>query len=108
MLAALPKGEMQSYLDTVKLKAFTPTTRATPKSLLADLEQIRSSGFALDLEEGIEGIRCAAAVILDDYHYPVAAVTVIGPVFRMAASQLPTMGAACIRAAQHIRERLIK
>ncbi len=50
----------------------------------------------------------AAAVVLDDYHYPVAGMTVIGPVFRLEESQLESMGTCCVKAAQQVHEQLIK
>ena len=108
ILAALPADELEGYLDAVQLKAFTRHTLATREALTADLETIRERGYALDMEEGIEGIRCVAAVILDEYHYPVAGMTVIGPVFRLDESQLKGMGTCCVKAAQQVHERLIK
>ncbi|MEM7601771.1 MAG: IclR family transcriptional regulator [Verrucomicrobiota bacterium] len=107
ILAALPEHDLDTYLDEVKLKQFTPTTRSTRKQLVADLLETRERGFATDEAEGLEGIRCAAAVISDQYHFPVAALTVIGPAFRMKSKHLPELGDLCCAAAASAEEQLL-
>ena len=47
------------------------------------------------------------AVVLDGNDYPVAAVTVIGPSFRLKEAQFETIGRQCMAAAHSIRERLL-
>jgi IclR family acetate operon transcriptional repressor len=108
ILAGLPGGELDEYFSRVALKRFTETTHYTEKKLRADLELTRERGYALDFAEGLEGIHCAAAVILDDFHYPVGAVTVMAPAFRLKAENLEKAGQSCLNAAQEIRERLLK
>jgi IclR family acetate operon transcriptional repressor len=107
MLAALPTHELNEFFDNVTLKRFTPTTLATRKALLADLSATREHGFSLDRAEGMEGIHCVGAVVLDGNDFPVAAVTVIGPSFRLTESKFPTVGRHCIAAAQAVRQRLL-
>jgi IclR family acetate operon transcriptional repressor len=92
----------------VNLKRFTVSTLATRSQLSDDLQKIRSRGYALDLAEGLEGIHCVSAVILDDYHYPVAAITVIAPSIRLEKDRFEEMGEACIQSAQEIRDELFK
>ncbi|MGY8714171.1 MAG: IclR family transcriptional regulator domain-containing protein, partial [Verrucomicrobiia bacterium] len=62
----------------------------------------------LDLAEGLEGIHCVSAVILDDYHYPVGAITVIAPSSRLTSDRFAEIGEACVKSAQKIREELLK
>lgn len=107
MLAHLPPDELEAFFGAVRLKQFTPTTRATRQSLETDLAAIRERGYSLDLAEGLEGIHCVGAAVLDEYHYPVAAVTVIGPAFRLKPEWFETVGAACLQAAAMIRGRLL-
>ena len=92
----------------MKLKSFTPTTCSSRKKLLTNLEQVRENGFATDLAEGLEGIHCVAAVILDAYQYPVAALTVIAPSFRLTESRFAEIGGHCIAAAESARQQLLK
>ena len=107
VLAALPTAELDDFFAQVTLKQFTATTLATRSALTADLAKIRRRGYATDHAEGLEGIHCAAAVILDDYAYPVAAITVMAPAFRLKTDRFPELGRACLEAAATIRRRLL-
>ncbi|MDB6073545.1 MAG: kdgR, partial [Verrucomicrobiaceae bacterium] len=103
MLAALPNIELDDFFKNVTLKKFTATTLATRKALLADLAAIRHRGWSLDIAEGMEGIHCVGAAVLDGNDFPVAAVTVIGPSFRLKESHFAEIGQKCVAAAQTIR-----
>jgi IclR family acetate operon transcriptional repressor len=107
MLAALPPAELEEFYQNVTLKRFTSTTLATRKALNADLTTIRSLGYSLDRAEGLEGIHCVGAAVLDGNGYPVASITVIGPAFRQREEHFAAVGAQCLAAAQTIRNRLL-
>lgn len=107
ILAGLPEAELDAYLEAVKLKKFTSTTRSTRKALVADLLEVRERGYATDEAEGLEGIRCVGAVVSDQYGYPVAALTVIGPMFRVRPEQFPEIGNSCLEAAKAVQEKLL-
>lgn len=107
ILAFLPDNEFEEWLGSVKLKKFTDTTRSTRKALRADLDETRERGFATDLAEGLAGIHCVSAPVFNAYEYPVAAVTVMAPVFRLPTEQFAELGAHCRNAAERIRERLL-
>ena len=106
ILAELPKIELEKYLSQITFKNFTKNTLSSRSLLVEDLERIRIRGYALDLAEGLEGIHCVSAVILDDYNYPVAAITVIAPSFRLENDRFKEIGNACLLAAERIRNRL--
>ena len=108
ILANIPAKELDQYLRRVTLKSFTPRTLATRERLLGDLEKIRVRGYSVDEAEGLEGIHCVAAVILDDYHYPIAAVTTIAPAFRLPTDRFDDIGQACMDTAQFIQAKLLK
>ncbi len=107
ILAWLPEIEFQNWLNSVTLKRFTESTHATPEDLRAELGRTRARGFATDLAEGLEGIHCVSAPILNAHEYPVAAITMMAPIFRLPESQLAELGAKCVHAAGLIRERLL-
>jgi IclR family acetate operon transcriptional repressor len=106
ILAALTPGEFAAYLKQVRLKAWTSTTLATREKLSAALEESRARGYAVDRAEGMEGIHCVGAAILDARGYPVAGLTVIGPAFRLRESLFPEIGRRCIEAAAQIARRI--
>lgn len=107
ILAALPETELRQWLSVMKLKAFTETTKSTQEGLLDDLSRIRQRGYAEDWEEGIEGIRCAAAVILDGYQRPLGAITVMSPAKRLQQKRFPEVGYWCIEAAARTRKEFL-
>lgn len=107
VLAALPDPELDHFFASVTLKPFTTSTLATRGALNADLIKTRRRGYATDHAEGLEGIHCAAAAVLDEYAYPVAAITVMAPAFRLKNDRFVELGRACIEAAETIRRRLL-
>jgi len=107
ILAELPKIELEKYLSRITFKNFTKNTLSSRSLLVEDLQRIRIRGYALDLAEGLEGIHCVSAVILDDYNYPIGAITVIAPSFRLENDRFKEIGNACLLAAGRIRNRLL-
>jgi len=107
VLAHLPPQELEGFFAKVTLKQFTSTTLATREALEADLVRIRKRGYSLDQSEGLEGIQCVGAAIMDEYHYPVAAVTVMAPAFRLKRDRFEKVGRICIEAAENITRRLL-
>jgi DNA-binding IclR family transcriptional regulator len=84
------------------LKRFTPTTLTDRAQLQAELEMSRARGYAIDRAEGLEGIHCVAAPILDVHGVPLAAVTIMAPVSRLPETAFAAAGAHCIAAARLI------
>jgi IclR family acetate operon transcriptional repressor len=107
VLAALPERELEEFFGAVKLKQFTETTLSTRKSLEAELKLTRQRGYSVDLAEGLEGIHCVAAPIFDEYQYPVAAITVMAPAFRLKREHFEEAGRLCQEAAANTTRRLL-
>lgn len=63
MLAGLDDASILELYPQEQLAAVTPYTLSTRADLLADLQQIRNRGFALDLQEAVVGFKCIAAAI---------------------------------------------
>lgn len=106
ILALLPDDEFADWLGGVKLKSYTATTLSTHKALKEDLAKTRQRGYAIDLAEGLEGIHCIGAPIYNQYEYPVAALTVMSPSFRLTEADFARLGRECVQAAREIQERL--
>jgi len=88
------------------LKQFTRATLADRRRLEDDLTAARARGYAVDRAEGLEGIHCVAAPILDPHGRPLAAVTIMAPVSRLPETLFPTQGERCIAAARAIEAAL--
>lgn len=107
ILASFADGELEHWLAAVELKPFTENTHATRAALLDDLARTRQRGYAEDWEEGIEGIRCVAAPILDAYQHPVGAITVMSPTKRLPQKRFAEVGGWCVDAAARARRELL-
>src|SRR6266849_5672522 len=65
LLAWLPKHEVETIAKQQGLKRRTPETITSIAKLLADLERVKQSGYAVDDEENSLGARCLGAPIFD-------------------------------------------
>lgn len=88
------------------LKQFTATTLADRERLEEELKASRARGYTVDRAEGLEGIHCVAAPILDPHGTPLAAVTIMAPVSRLPESLFLALGEKCIAAARAIEAAL--
>jgi DNA-binding IclR family transcriptional regulator len=84
LLAHLSEQDLKTYFRTVKLKRRTPNTITKAAALRTELEKVRGSGYALDKAENEAEVMSLAAPIRDQTGRVVAAVSIAGPVFRMA------------------------
>lgn len=92
ILAFLPVDEQEAVISGLQLKRFTSTTITTRKMLRHELAKVTESGLAFDRAEGLEGIHCVAAPILDRHRIPVGALTVAGPSSRIPEDEFEMIG----------------
>lgn len=88
------------------LKSFTSHTLSKRKDLERELELSRLRGYTVDREEGIEGIRCVAAPVLDEYGNPIAAITMMAPLNRLPEDLFEKLGQRIREAAHNIEREL--
>ena len=69
------------------LGLMTPRTLTDPAAIDEELARTRARGYALNIEETIEGVTAIAAPVLDGDRSPIAAVTIVGPSARMQAHE---------------------
>ena len=67
LLSCLTDDEVLTVLPP-KLVSLTPNTITDHKELLAELEDVRGRGWALEEEQGTEGVACVAVAV--DYRIP--------------------------------------
>lgn len=84
------------------LKSYTPNTIVSRAALEEKLVAIRERGYAIDHEEGIVGIRCVAAPILNRSEKLEGALTVVAPKERMDVDQLKRLGQLAVQASERI------
>ncbi|NLV17590.1 MAG: IclR family transcriptional regulator [Syntrophomonadaceae bacterium] len=88
LLAHLPPDELTRYLAETRLERFTRDTITDPEMLGKELARVAREGYALDLGERDEEVRCVATPIMNHEGQAVAALSVSGPSMRMTPSYI--------------------
>lgn len=104
-LSAMQDSERRVLLGRIALKRYTESTIVSLPALEKEVAKIRLQGYALDDSEFEATLACAAAAVYDHRGLPVAAISVSGPVERMAP-QLTRMGGLVADTARAISQRL--
>src|SRR3990172_12962545 len=71
-----------------ELKGYTGNTFRTIDELLRDLEMVRERGYATDLEEFEEGLRCIASPDRKSTRKVIGALSVSGPAHRLTDEKI--------------------
>ena len=76
------------------LTSTAPNGRAPEHAALsgAELSEIINSGYAVDDQLNVEGVRCVGSAVFDESGYPVAALSISGPSMRIDRAALPRLG----------------
>ncbi len=90
-----------------ELQGFTASTIRDLESLLRDLRAVQEKGFATDMEEFEEGLRCIAAPIRDYTRKVIGALSISGPANRLTEQKIEThYGPEVVRSATDLSARL--
>lgn len=88
MLAYQPQEWLDNFWETVVLEKRTPYTLVSRDAIEAQLEQVRSSGFALVDQEVETGLRSLAVPLSGTDHIVRAALTITTSINAMSAQQM--------------------
>jgi IclR family acetate operon transcriptional repressor len=91
ILAFVEGAEMKDLVQP-PLKRFTRKTATSIAELRRILRPVAAHGYAVDDGEYADGIRCVAAPILNDQRYPIAALGISGPKFRLPPEKVRRFG----------------
>ena len=105
-LAALPAPERERLFKRRPLRPFTAKTVTDAGTYVRDLARVRRDGFALDDEEYLDGVRAAAAPIVDGEGRVVGALSAVGLKARLKTSAFRALGPQVAAAARAVSERL--
>ena len=99
--AFLPPDQLGRLLPPEPYRKLGPKTIRTWPALTAQLEEVRSRGYALDVEEVAEGVVCVAAPILVGAR-AVGAMSLSGPRARLSDERLVNLGTQIMKAAEDV------
>jgi IclR family acetate operon transcriptional repressor len=100
--AQVPPAELRRLLPKGRLPQFTPRTITDRPTLLRELEEARTRGYALDDEERHPGIRSLGAPIWDRQGKVVAAISLVAPTVRFPDARLAEVTAVVLKTAAEI------
>ena len=101
LLAYLEPARRHDYLRKTRLKAFTPQTPVTRSALRRALDEIRSNGLSISLDEISEGAAGIAAPVFDR-HGEVMAGLVLGATSQRVRAEQPRLAALVVDGARDL------
>lgn len=105
LVAFLPPAEREAVLKRMKYTRYNDRTLDSRAKFEAEIDSVLALGYGLDVGEEIEGLRCVGAPIFNHRGYPMAAIWVTGPSFRLSSSALKPIGVKLVAAAARISQR---
>ncbi len=106
LAAWLPEQELTGIIQRTLFERKTPNTLISPTAFRRELARIRATGFALDNEEHVEGIRCIAAPVRDHSGEVRASLCVVGPKNHLPQRRLPEIRQVLAALAADLSTRL--
>jgi IclR family transcriptional regulator, acetate operon repressor len=106
LAAWLPAHELDGIVARTVFEKKTTRTIATAAALRRELARIRATGFAVDHEEHIAGIRCLAAPVRDHTGGVCASLCVVGPTGRLPQRRLAAIRPVLAGVAADLATRL--
>lgn len=105
ILANMETGQCEQLLSTIELQAFTNKTITDRQKLCDELVQAKEQGYALSLEEFEDGINSIAAILPNKEGATPAALTIIGPKYRLPKEKAISFADTLKAAANQIPSR---
>jgi len=105
MISFLPEAERESLLAKLDYPVFNERTIACREQFEAVIESVRKTGYATDDEEEVLGLRCVAAPVYNHKNYPIAALWITAPVFRMPKPGFSKAGKIVMAQAKRLSQR---
>jgi len=106
LLAYATEEELSSVLPRLTLTRCTSNSISSLQELEAELSRVRRQGYATDLEEYDNHIRCIAAPLWDHAGHVKAAFSITGPATRMTRARLRQLSPLVIRVSQDVSKQL--
>jgi IclR family KDG regulon transcriptional repressor len=105
-LSGFNDQELVAFLKATDLVSYTKNTITDSKTMVNQIRYVRKKGYAVDLEELSEGIRCIGAPIRDHTGNPIAAISISAPTVRLSRERMERLKGPLIETAKEISIRM--
>lgn len=106
LLAYLDGDEVDRILQMRGLKQYTSNSITTAIQLKKELSEVRKRGYAVDDEEGTQGVRCVGAPVKDHLGNVIASISIAGPSFRVTKENIPAIAKSVMTVADKLSREL--
>ncbi len=106
LLSGRSDADLATLLPRKEMPRLTVNTIINGSRLYDDIMLARERAYAVDNEEHAVGLRCVAAPVFNEYHEPVGAISISGPVARIHETDIPRLGDLARQRADQITARL--
>jgi DNA-binding IclR family transcriptional regulator len=106
LLAAMSRDQLEAFVASGELKAFTPRTIVDRETLRRAIQRVVEEGVAFDDCEFDPEIRCLAAPVRDFRRRTVAAIGISAPIWRLGLTQVGESAERVKAAAARLSEQL--
>ncbi len=102
ILATYPQDAVPALLPGGHWRQLTPHTITSQSRFAEELDRTRQSGYAIDDEEFLLGLRCVAASVFDQRGDASFAISISGLATRVTPDRVPAIGALVMETADAI------
>ena len=106
IVAFLPEEEREQLIKQAKFVKYNDRTISNKKDYRDVLHRVRKCGYAIDHAEEIEGMHCISAPIFNRHGYPIAAIWITGPSYRIKEKDFDQIGNDIKKATYRISKSL--
>jgi IclR family KDG regulon transcriptional repressor len=106
LLAALTPAQLDRFLASHELRAFTPKSLTEAEPLRRELAEVARTGIAFDDGEFDPEVRCVAVPVYDFTGQVAGALGISGPIWRLSIQVLQTRTEEVRQAARRLSEEL--
>jgi DNA-binding IclR family transcriptional regulator len=106
LIAAISSREFDSLFSKRELARYTSKTITSLTMLRANLSKVRSSGFAINDEEHVLGVRAVAAPVLDSAGNVAACISVRGLTDEISNTRIQELGKRIMAAARYLSTQI--
>jgi DNA-binding IclR family transcriptional regulator len=105
-LASLPRERAVALLESCGMSSETRHTITTIEGMQRELDAVARRGYAVDDEEGVDGLRCVAVSIHDRRGHPAYGLSISGPATNFSHEQVAKIGPLLVAVGAKLSRRL--